>query len=179
MTEPSGAAWCSRYPTSVSLDDLAPAFGAKVKSFITAIKGGGGEVGITCTLRPKQRAYLMHFCCKIAEGLDPSEVPALAGVDIDWTQDGNDEAAVAAARAMKAAYGIVYPAALDSRHTDGLAIDMQIVVHQGANIRDAKGDNYRFDGPADGRDPRVVEIGATYGVIKLLSDPPHWSVDGH
>jgi hypothetical protein len=27
--------------------------------------------------------------------------------------------------------------------------------------------------------PVLHKIGASYGVIKLLSDPPHWSSDGH
>jgi hypothetical protein len=100
----------------------------------------------------------MHWCCLIADsGQDPAAVPAMAGVEIDWTHDGDVVAARTAARAMKAAYGIAYPAALVSRHTQRRAIDMTI-----------------HNAPDD-----VVALGASFGVHKLLTDPPHWSDDGH
>ena len=33
--------------------------------------------------------------------------------------------------------------------------------------------------PRSGMNPRLHAVGKTYGVMKLASDPPHWSDDGH
>jgi hypothetical protein len=33
--------------------------------------------------------------------------------------------------------------------------------------------------PETGMNSDLWDVGATYGVDKLDSDPPHWSVDGH
>jgi len=32
--------------------------------------------------------------------------------------------------------------------------------------------------PRNGSNPELIAIGRGYGVIKLPSDPPHWSDDG-
>jgi hypothetical protein len=32
--------------------------------------------------------------------------------------------------------------------------------------------------PRNGTNKELVKVGATYGVVKLPSDPPHWSDDG-
>jgi D-alanyl-D-alanine dipeptidase len=158
MSELSGAQWCGCFPTSTSLDDLTDKFEMRVCRFIAALREGGATVTISATYRPPERAYLMHFCCMIADsGQDPAAIPSMTGVDIDWTHDGDIEAARLAARQMKAVYNIRYPAALVSRHTQRRAIDMTIT-----------------NAPND-----VVALGASFGVIKLKTDPPHWSDDGH
>ena len=33
--------------------------------------------------------------------------------------------------------------------------------------------------PRNGSNPELIQVGKTFGVIKLVSDPPHWSDDGH
>ena len=33
--------------------------------------------------------------------------------------------------------------------------------------------------PRGGLNPDLAAVGKTFGVIKLVSDPPHWSDDGH
>lgn len=33
--------------------------------------------------------------------------------------------------------------------------------------------------PRTGMNPALHAVGQTYGVIKLVADPPHWSDDGH
>ncbi|MND07346.1 hypothetical protein D3C83_292530 [compost metagenome] len=33
--------------------------------------------------------------------------------------------------------------------------------------------------PRNGSNPQLIAVGKTFGVIKLVSDPPHWSDDGH
>jgi hypothetical protein len=39
--------------------------------------------------------------------------------------------------------------------------------------------HYVLTDPRDGTNPELAKIGATFGVIKLTSDPAHWSDNGH
>lgn len=178
--QPSGPQWVRRYPTSRSIADLTPAFGAAVSRFIDAIQHAGGSVVISATLRPPQRAYLMHYAWLIArDGLDPSAVPPMEGVNIDWAHlDQNcvpdRAAAIQAAREMVADYVIVFEPSLTSLHTQGRAIDMTIRGIIGKTIMDANGR------PVVVHSMSVLySVGRSYGVIKLIRDPPHWSDNGH
>jgi hypothetical protein len=181
MSELSGPQWCARFPTSVSPDDLLPDFRDRVLAFISAMKDGGASVSIGATYRPPQRAYLMHWCCMVADsGQDPTAVPPMKGVDIDWSHGGDVNAARVAARAMKMGYAIRYPAALVSRHTQRRAIDMTIRWKGALSIRDFNGRLRNIaSSPRSGSNPDLIKVGATFGVVKLVSDPPHWSDDGH
>lgn len=185
MSEPAGIQWCARYPSSNLLTDLAQPFQQGVTSFIAALRSAGAAVTVNATYRPPERAYLMHFACMVAGYTDaakvfhqikPGDVPAYQGVDIDWTCGGDmDEARIAAAE-MVQAYQIVYPAALVSNHTRRLAVDMDIgwrgtmaIVRKGGAVISV-----------DSRHPEQLwPVGASYGVIKLPTDKPHWSADGH
>jgi hypothetical protein len=180
MSEPSGPQWVARFPTSVSTDDLVPEFRARVLAFISAIKRGGATVSIAATYRPPERAYLMHWSCLIASsGQDPSAVAPMAGVDIDWSHGGDVEEARAAAKKMVAAYQIKFPAALVSRHTQRRAIDMTIDWNGNLTIVDFNGQERTVTmPPRSGSNQVLVDVGRSFGVIKLLSDPPHWSDDG-
>lgn len=131
MPELSGPAWVDRFPTSKSVDDLLDPFRAHVNNFIAAMTKSKVTVSIAATLRPPQRAYLMHYAWSIAKGLDPTGVPQMAGVNIDWvhrTGAGQVDlnSSRVAAQQMIDAYDIVSAPALDSNHTRGLAIDMTI-----------------------------------------------------
>ena len=181
MAEPSGAHWCARFPASKSLDDLLPDFGDKVRAFLSRLSHAGASVSIADTWRPPQRAYLMHWCCMVGgSGQDPHGVPPMPGVAIDWTCGGAIANARTAARAMMSGYAIRFPAALESRHTQRRAIDMTIGWDGTLNIRDFNGDSHAIaSGPRNGSNPGLVRVGATFGVIKLMTDPPHWSDDGH
>ncbi|SDD67964.1 hypothetical protein SAMN05428966_105150 [Massilia sp. PDC64] len=176
----SGAAWEAQFPTSKSLNDLTPAFEKKVSKFIDALKAAGVRVRISATYRPKERAYLMHYSCKIADGtISPDKVPPMDGVNIEWAHKDSSgkldvRASRAAARAMKEAYVIRYPAALTSRHTQRRAIDMTITGYANKTVKDANDNDVKL---ADEND--LFALGATYGVVKLKTDPPHWSDDGH
>lgn len=175
MSEPSGAAWCERFPTSTSINDLQPQFAEKVSDFIHTLESAGASVHVSATYRPAERAFLMHYCCKIADReILPVAIPKMAGVDIDWGHGGDLAAAVAGARAMKEGYGIAYPAALVSRHTQRLAIDMTVSWKGALTVRDARGVDHVCHAQQD-----LWPIGASYGVHKLANDAPHWSSDGH
>lgn len=47
-------------------------------------------------------------------------------------------------------------------------------------VRNASGSPLEItDLPRSGANPHLQLVGASYGVIKLATDPPHWSSDGH
>ncbi|HVV28200.1 MAG TPA: hypothetical protein VHC40_09565 [Rhizomicrobium sp.] len=177
----SGSQWCARFPESRSLDDLLPDFARRVRAFLAQLAHAGAVVSIADTWRAPERAYLMHWCCMIAKGgQDPDAVPPMTGVDIDWVCGGDRARARAAAAAMMKGYGIVFPAALASRHTQRRAVDMTIRWRGALDLRDAEGRAQAVTGtPRNGTHPGLVAVGASFGVMKLLSDPPHWSDDGH
>lgn len=175
----SGEKWVSRYPTSKSIDDLELGFSNNVRKFISAIESAGGQVRISATFRPIERAYLMHYCWRIAkEGLAPEKVPKMKGVDIDWehkSKDGvpNKNAAIMAAKKMVLGYNIIHKPSLTSRHTEKKAIDMTATGVIGLLIKANDGEFIEVKNSDD-----LYRVGASYKVFKLVSDPPHWSVDG-
>ncbi|WP_395703331.1 hypothetical protein [Aquabacterium sp.] len=180
MPQLSGPVWVQRFPTSSSIADLAPAFATAVSNFTGALRAGGAGVTVSATLRPPERAYLMHYAWRIGrENLAAEDAPAMAGVDIDWVhrdRRGRPDATASrsAALGMVGLYNIVYRPALSSRHTEGRAIDMTISNYSGKTFADADGSATRVRTAAE-----LHALGETFGVIKLASDPPHWSDDGH
>ncbi len=180
MAELSGAQWCSRFPTSCEVSALVMPFRDKVTKFVAALRAGNADVSIHATLRPKQRAYLMHYSYLIAkQQCTPGAVPPLNGVEIQWVHS-NTAASIAAAAQMVAEYGIVYEPALTSRHIQGLAIDMDISWTGDLAIKSAKGGNIAIQSaPRTGMNTALWTLAAAYGVHKLAADPPHWSSDGH
>ncbi|SFS08988.1 TrbL/VirB6 plasmid conjugal transfer protein [Dyella sp. OK004] len=175
----SSSQWVNRYPTSTSTTDLIEPFRSNVQRFITAMEAGGADVRIAATLRPPERAYLMHYAYEVAHGMDPASVPSMNGVSIDWTHldaAGHIDLAASrfAAQQMVDGYGIAYPPALSSRHSEGRAIDMGITNFAGKSFTNGDGVSVRVMNQTD-----LVSLGSSYGVVKLPSDPPHWSDDGH
>jgi hypothetical protein len=127
----------------------------------------------------------MHFCSRIfKQTINPQNVPSKAGVDIEWVHtkaNGSVDLAAsrAAAKAMVNAYGIAYPPALKSRHTEGRAIDMTI--KWSGNLVIANRENTTTtvtSTPRNGFNLALRKVGKTYGVNKNASDLPHWSTDG-
>ena len=182
----SGPVWVSQFLPSKSPDSLVEPFKANVKKFLAALKNGGATVSIADTLRPPERAYLMHFAFAIArEGVDPATVPARTGVDIQWVHPespgvSSAKASKDAAETMVQAYGIAFKPALNSRHTEGKAIDMSIAWIGDLVIVKADGTSITVtSAPRTGDNSSLQQVGASYNVIKLVSDPPHWSTDGH
>src|SRR5690349_4172342 len=182
----SGAAWVAKFPTSTSTLDLVDPFKTKATDFIAALRAAGATVTISATLRPPQRAYLMHWSFRIAkQGYDPTKVPAMTGVDIDWVhRDAKKQvdraASKSAALDMVKGYGIVYRPALRSRHTEGNAIDMNVAWTSTLTLTPPKGSAVTIKSkPRDGGNTELHAVGRSFGVVKLVSDPPHWSSDGH
>jgi hypothetical protein len=72
----SGPSWASKFPDSKSVSDLAPAFGQDATAFMAAMNHAGITVRMLSTLRPPERAYLMHFSWLMAKRqLSPLKVP--------------------------------------------------------------------------------------------------------
>lgn len=187
----SGAAWVSEFPTSTSTDDLVSPFRENVVAFLSALADAGARVTIAATLRPPERAFLMHWSWKISNGkVDPRHVPEHPGILIRW--DHNDEvghysskASKAAADAMVAAYGMQNlrdAPALNSRHIAGYAIDMSISWERDLEIDTSGGRAVTVASlPRTGMNATLHSVGASYGVIKYRGgerDKPHWSTDG-
>ena len=183
MATNSGAMWVAKFPTSTKTSDLKQPFRASFEAFQKAMKDAGVMVKITASLRPKQRAYMMHYSWMIVKGkIDPAAVPPMAGVDIVW----NHDQAVAGAQEMVDGYGIgglgVAPA-LNSRHIDGRAIDTSLSWQGDIDIRNKDGSvRPIIGGPRNATNLDLIAVGATYGVIHfkpVASDKVHWSDDGH
>jgi hypothetical protein len=179
----SGAAWWhanqARYPNSTQVSDLAPAFRTKVQAFLDALDAAGADYDIAATRRSADRAWLMHYSWAIAHGeVNPGSVQPRAGVDIQWDH-GDLQRSRQAARDMVNLFGMAHQAALTSRHIEGRAIDMNITWSGTLRIQNKKGDPIDCTLPHNGaQNTRLHQVGASYGVHKLLSDPPHWSEDG-
>jgi hypothetical protein len=185
MADPnlSGAAWWqanqANFPNSSSVATLDPAFRPKVEAFLAALNAASAHVTVSATRRNKARAYLMHFSWDIAKGLAaPSAVPAEPGVTIKWDH-GNLAQSKAAAQEMVDLFGIAFRPSLTSLHIVGQAIDMTISWSGTLQIKNKSGATVSVGSPHDGMNPILHQVGQSYGVIKLLSDPPHWSSTGH
>jgi hypothetical protein len=179
----SGASWFrnqqAKYPNSDSLTTLDGSFKKKVEPFLAALKAAGVGVRISSTRRNKHRAYVMHHCWMIAKGkLSAAEVPLDPECDILWDH-GSAAASVDAAQAMVECFGLRYQPSLNSRHIAGRAIDMTLSWAGEVKIKDALGRVHSTASPQDGSNPTLHKVAATYGVIKNLKDPPHWSDTGN
>jgi peptidoglycan hydrolase-like protein with peptidoglycan-binding domain len=179
----SGADWWhanqARFPSSASVSDLASPFREHVMAFLAALKAAGASLSVAATRRNATRATLMHESWQVADGsLAPADVPPIPGVPIRWDH-GDPETSRAAAQDMVDLFGIAYEPSLTSRHIQGRAIDMTIGWTGTLRIKDKAGHTHAIGAPRTGDANRDLHaVGASYGVIKLLSDPPHWSDDG-
>lgn len=190
MATKSGVFWVTwanqNAVNSSNVEDLEPAFRANVKAFIKALEAAGAKVTVTATKRSARRAYLFHWSWLIAlKKIKPSAAATLAGVDILWNH-GNDAQSVAGALEIVKGFHLavppdsVNPPSLTSRHIEGKAIDMTITWAGTIKIKNKNGTLAPVAFKADGNANKALHaVGATYGVIKLTTDEPHWSTDGH
>jgi peptidoglycan hydrolase-like protein with peptidoglycan-binding domain len=177
----SGPQWYNYFPTSRSVLDLASPFRQRVQAFQKALVDAGAQVIVTATYRPPERAYLMHYAARIDRGeIAPEDVPSMAGVDIKWVHYTKAGSRLAAAQ-MIDIYGIGgNPVALKSLHTQRLAIDWNITWDGTLKIKDGDGSTVSIGAPRDSSsNTTLFDVGASYGVYKLESDPPHWSYNGY
>lgn len=188
---PSGASWVSQFPTRNDTESLAQPFRAGVESFLASLRLAGANVVVSATLRPPERAFLMHWSWRIVNGTPPSAAATTPDLHIDWQHrdasgNANPLAAQAGAQAMVDGYGISglqVPPALNSRHIQGNAIDMTISWAGSLSIANAAGQLIEITStPRTGMNTQLAAVGLTYGVHKFIggaADRPHWSSDGH
>ena len=181
--QPSGAAWWhanqAKYPNSMAIADLAKPFGDDAAKFVKALRDAGASVTISATRRNATRAKLMHWSWKVAQGLvAPKDVPAIHGCAIGWDH-GDLAKSKKGAQEMVELFGIAFQPSLTSLHIEGRAIDMSIGWNGTLKIKDAGGKVQEIGAPRNGETNAALhKVGAGYKVIKLLSDPPHWSDNG-
>lgn len=189
---PSGSSWCAQFPGSASAADCVAPFKDNLTAFLAALNAAGASVRLSATLRPANRAYLMHWCYMVVKSkADPQTVPAKDGVNIAWVhtnaQGAYDAAAsTTGAQEMVDGYGMQSlrtPPALESKHISGLAVDMTISWTGDLTINNQTGTAVVIKtDPKTGMNAELAKVGATYGVIKFVggaTDAPHWSDDGH
>lgn len=194
----SGRHWCSHFPTSNSTLDLAGGFRDNTERFIRALRNATASVSVSATLRPRQRALLMNMSWRVANrSVTPQEATRMCTegvtvtgqstvVPINWVHNdsnGNysERASLKAAREMKSGYHLVFQPSLDSLHMAGEAIDMTITWSGTLTIIDGLGQTVTITThPRNGAGNTALHnVGRSYGVIKLTSDAPHWSRNGH
>ncbi|HET7017501.1 MAG TPA: hypothetical protein VFI65_26500 [Streptosporangiaceae bacterium] len=196
-SELSGPSWARRFPDSKSTSDLAPAFGKDVTAFVAAMKRASITVRTISTLRPPERAYLMHYSWLVAKRqLSPLKVPTFAGskkhppVGICWVHatahGASKSASISAAGKLAAALGVAsMPTAplLSSVRTLGESIVMSTTwTRSKITIHNASGHATVIrSGPRNGSNAKLIAVGATYGVVhfrpasKARND---WSING-
>ena len=179
----SGVRWHSEFPTSKSTGDLASPFRENVERFLAAVAMAGVEYSIAATFRPLERAWLMHWAWKIAHGYDTGAVPDKDCVDIQWVHldaNGNYDAATSrqAAIDLNARYQTRVEPALFSLHISGHAIDVSMAWTDTIFIEDGNGKTVAVPAGTGARSEVMHAVGGTYGVVKRVCDPPHWSIDG-
>ncbi|GJQ30111.1 MAG: hypothetical protein HBSAPP03_19950 [Phycisphaerae bacterium] len=169
-----------KYPNSRSVDDLDPAFRDRVERFLASLRDAGASITIASTRRNATRAHLMHYAWRVAyDRFNPADVPPVAGLNIQWDH-GDAEASRRGALDMVNLFGMKHIASLTSRHIQGKAIDMTLSWKSVLEVTRPAPLNARIESlPRSGQNRELHELGATvFGVHKLRSDPPHWSIDG-
>ena len=186
----SGAYWVTwanaHAANSTSVEDLVEPFKSNAKAFIKALEAAGAKIDIGTTKRSEKRAYLFHWCWKIGLGkAKASEATAMPGVDIEWNH-GDAEKSKKGAKEMIEGFGLAVPPnstnapALTSNHTPGKAIDMDITWKGTIKIKKKDGTEESVVFMEDvNKNTKLHGVGASYGVNKLATDAPHWSLDGH
>ena len=185
--EPSGPQWVERFPGSRDPGDCVEPFRSSLQAFLAALGQAGASVQISATFRPLERAYLMHWSWDIADNaVLPQDVPAMAGVPIAWLHTdpaGQPDVPKSrtAAKQMVSGFRLAARPALQSRHTEGRAVDMTIGWTGNLTIKNKDGSAVTITStPKTGTNADLGRVGATYGVIKaVFDDDPHWSADGH
>lgn len=186
--QPSGrywVTWIDRYaPNSMNEDDLDAMFRDKAKEFIAALKAAHATVKVRHTRRTEQASYLWHWAWKIAkrrcapkDAKPYSKSPPIP--NIQWDH-GNLAKSIKGAQEMVDGFNLVHEPSLNSRHIPGLAIDMNITWTGTIKVRKKDGSNasipYMINVNAN---TALHDVGESYGVKKLKTDKPHWSIDGH
>lgn len=170
---------------STNIIDLDASFKANVNEFFKALTDAGASLDVSTTQRSAKRAYLFHWCWKIYLGkCKPSDATKMQDVDIEWDH-GDLKKSKAGAHEMVAGFGLAVPPksilapSLTSNHIEGKAIDVDITWTGQIKVKKKDNTEVSVTYMANANANTVLHsIGASYSVIKLKNDAPHWSFDG-
>ena len=102
----------------------------------------------------------------------------MSGVAILWDHGALAKSRTAAKQIVDG-YGMAFIAVLNSKHTERQEIDITIRWKQALSIERKSGSKTTIaTQPRNAGNPQPIAVGAEYNVIKLPTDPPHWSDDG-
>ncbi len=180
----SGAAWwhtnARKYPIIDKINALQGVFADNVQKFVNALNKAGADVHVSETSHNPARVQLMHYSFKLSRAeIQTKHIPKIEGCDIVWDH-GNEELSQAAAKEMAELFTVVKEPSLASLHIPGKASDMMIKWSKPITIIDGHGCEVRIAGPGNGASSAALhKVGASFGVMKLLKDPQHWSINGH
>lgn len=197
-TELSGPSWAGRFRDSRSVGALSGPFRRHVSAFIGAMRHARINVRLISTLRPPERAFLMHYSWLIAHRkLSPLRVPHFHAdrhhgpVAICWIHVGahgaNIHASIVAARKLATALGVASmhgAPLLTTLRTEGLSIMMSTTwTSRKVTVTNAMGHRVTIrSAPHNGLNTTLIAVGATYQVIHFLKASQamnDWSVNGH
>lgn len=185
----SGKNWVTWANTNAknsnNVEDLDAKFKTNVKAFIKSLEDAGAKVSVSATKRSNKRAYLFHWSWKISQGkCKASDAKKMAGVNIDWVHE-NDNKSKAAALEMVNGFGLAVPPrstnppSLTSNHIAGNAIDMTITWQGTIKAKKKDGAEISITYSANpNTNVNLHTLGDSYGVKKLKTDAPHWSLNG-
>jgi hypothetical protein len=133
---------------------------------------------------PDQAAYLWHWAWKIAKrksqpkDAKPYPFTSHPVPEVQWDH-GNLAASIKGAEDMVKGFNLSttsqHAPSLDTRHCKRLAIDMTIKWTGTIQVKKKDGTFVPLTyGPVNAN-TKLHEVGASYGVKKLLNDPPHRS----
>ncbi len=193
----SGKEWVEEYKEKEGqseeslLNDLDFDFRKNVATFINILRNADANVVVTSTRRSKKRAMLMHYAWRISVSKDitpqqAQQATQKENIPINWIHtdsSGNysEKISIEKALEMVNAYRMRDKASLTSNHILGKAIDMTITWTKTIKIKDKTGKEYILIANNGAKCKELHNIGATYGVYKLVKNPPddpHWSFNG-
>lgn len=182
------------------LETVNPRFGARIRALVTLLDRQGATTVIESAVRSRKRGYLIFGSYYLSRAKTRRQLRARLkrlerynrswglNVPIAWRHPGGFRATVEAARKMADTYGVDYATvggARRSDHYDGKAVDLVAVdLPRTLRLTAPDGAEATFDlsAPEQPRDlslsPELIDwIEAHFGIDKLRSDYPHWSVD--
>lgn len=198
----SGQDWWEDFHPPMDIAWLEPAFQQNVSRFVLALADQSIIPNVISVYRPPERAYLMHYCFKIATGLAPEKIDERPDtVAISWKHyraDGTYDpvASIAAAKELAVRFGIYdpdpvngrknpSPPAYPSNHSTGIAVDIKFTWTGEKTVPRGDGPGTLTIRPQDltkgVNDPARIDLsllGKTYGVIRTNHKSNHWSTTG-
>lgn len=204
---PLGAGWTARFKNPETEEARLAALAKqspsgtlheRVDALVKQMEAQGAQVWVTSTVRSRRRGYLMWGCFVLSRCAKPrcvrkwtTELARLnrawdLHIPIRWRHPDGWRATVAAARAMKDAYSVVYATRRGARHSDhydGVAVDLVALgLPRKLVLQAPNGTRATFDlsEPNEPRDlsltPRLIKwVEKHFQLEKLRSDYPHWT----